>query len=239
MMNHCRLASLHLVAFAIVLIASGCSDLLGGINCTTEMLPTLAVEVRDPVTGAPAARGVTGTSEHESGLVTELTALDDLHLGGNWSRELPGRHTIQLRRPGFVSEVVRTTVGSNTCHVEPVTVQSQITPDVRAVLEDPVSFTEGPPINAYPASAGVELYGDTLEIKGFAPTDCKHLRVVAFRLGIGLHVQVEPSGLALEECLSPRRFEVRYILPPERTILLVTNGLAFPVELFDGQVQPN
>ena len=36
------------------------------------------------------------------------------------------------------------------------------------------------------------LYGDTLEITGFVPI-CEELRVVAFRSGNGIHVQVEPS----------------------------------------------
>ena len=111
-------------------------------------------------------------------------------------------------------------------------------PDARALPEHPVSFTEGPEIDAWPASAGVRIYGDTLEIKGFAPNGCTELRAVAFRRGTGLHVQVEPSDIPLERCLSPRQFEVRYTLPPDRTHLLVTNGGGFPTELFRGQVRP-
>ena len=52
------------------------------------------MEVRDAVNGMPAARGVTGVSKHESGVLTDLYAIDDLRLRGDWSRELPGHHTI-------------------------------------------------------------------------------------------------------------------------------------------------
>ena len=76
-------------------------------------------------------------------------------------------------------------------------------PDARALPQHPVSFIEGPEIDAWPASAGGEVYGDTLEIQGFAPNGCTELRVVAFRLGIGLHLQVEPSDIPLGPVCQP------------------------------------
>ena len=93
----------------------------------------------------------------------------------------------------------------------------------------------------------MQVYGDTLEIKGFAPNDCMELRVVVFRSGDGLHVQVErsdipqvePSDIPLSPCFSSLQFEARYTLPPEPTNLLVTNGYLLPGELFEGQVEPN
>jgi hypothetical protein len=224
-------------------LVAACATLSGcdafDVACTDILLPSLSVEVRDASSGAPAARGVTGSSSHESGLSTELSALDDLRLSGDWQRELPGRHTIELRKPGYVADVVHAYVGSDQCHVEPEIVQAEIGADPRAVVVDPVSFTEGPDVGAWPASAGVQVYADTLEIAGFVPTDCKQLRVVAFRLGTGLHVQVEPSDVPLEPCAWARQFEVRYSLPPEGIGLLVTNGGGFPVELFAGEVHPN
>jgi hypothetical protein len=238
MMNHRNVTSLALVPCAIAVVLYGCGDSLEVI-CTGELRTTLAVEVRNSVTGTPAARGVTGTSEHESGVLTELTASDDLRLGGDWAGEFPGTHSIQLKKPGYETESMQVFVDSNGCHVEPLTVQATITPDSRAVLQDPVSFVEGPGIDAYPPNAGVQIYADTLEITGFVPTDCNELRVVAFRVGEGLHVQVEPSDALLGQCVSPRMFNVRYTLPPERTYLLVTNGFSFPVTLFDGQVRPS
>ena len=234
--EHC-LASRTLLVLGTAAALSGCDFLI--VTCTDELRPSVVVEVRDPVTGMPAARGVTGRSEHESGILTELSATDDLRLTGNWSSELPGNHTILVRKPGFLTDIVHVDVGGDRCHVERRTVQVHIAPDPRAVPEYPVSFIEGPEVDAGPpASAEVQVYADTLEIRGFAHTECTELRVVAFRLGIGLHVQVEPSDIPLDRCVNSRQFEARFTLPSERTHLLVTNAFFFPVELFDGQVRP-
>ena len=80
----------------------------------------------------------------------------------------------------------------------------------------------------------MQVHGDTLEITGFAPSDCTELRIVAFRSGNRLHVQVEPSDIPPDPCVSPsvRQFEARFTLPPEPTYLLVTNGFFLPGELF-------
>ena len=233
-----RLASRTLLVLGTAAALSSCDQLLN-VTCTDELRPSVVVEVRDPVTGMPAARGVTGRSEHESGTLTELSATDDLRLTGNWSSELPGDHTILVRKPGFLTDIVHVDVGGDRCHVERRTVQVHIAPDARAVPEYPVSFIEEPEVGAWrPASAEVQVYGDTLEIRGLAHTECTELRVVAFRSGIGLHVQVEPSDIPLDPCVISRQFEARFTLPSERTHLLVTNGFFFPVELFDGQVRP-
>ena len=239
MPTRCRSAfrTLHMLGTAAAL--SGCGGLLFEVACTTELRSSVVIEVRDPVTGAPAARGVTGWSEHESGLSTEFAASDDLHLRGRWHRELPGHHIIHLRKPGFRTEVLTVDVGGDKCHVKPATVHAQMEPNPLALPEHPVSFIEGPEIDAWPASAGVKIQGDTLEIRGFAPNGCAKLQAVAYRQPTGfLHVQVEPSDIPLDRCASPRQFEVRYRLPPERTYLSVTNGGGFPVELFSGQVRP-
>ena len=104
--------------------------------------------------------------------------------------------------------------------------------------EYPVSFVEGPDVgDRRPASAEVRVRGYTLEMAGVARSGCTELRMVAFRSGAGLHVQVEPSN-TLDSCGS-RRFEARFTLPPEPTRLLLTNGFLFPVELFEGLVQPS
>lgn len=103
----------------------------------------------------------------------------------------------------------------------------------------PIDLGSGPEIDAYPARVGVQIHGDTLELRGFAPAECTELRAVAFRLGSQLHVQIEPSDVPLGECLSPQQFEVRYLLPDEGTYLLVTNGRGFPTALFSGQVRPH
>ena len=209
--------------------------------CTLEMRPSLVVEVRDLIFGMPAARGVTGVSEHDSGTRTEFSAFDDLlSLHGNWGGELPGNHTIVVRKPGFLPDTVHAGVDSDRCHVELETVEARIAHDSRASPEYPVSFIEGPDSGYWrQATAEVQVYGDTLEISGLAHTWCAELRLVAFRSRSGLHVQVEPSDISLDDCVDARQFEARFTLRSGSTHLLVTNALFFPVELFDGQVRPN
>jgi hypothetical protein len=234
--NQRNLAWRGLFPCAVFAVTVGCDNPLS-FACTSQLVPSLFVEVRDAETGEPAAWGVTGLSNHNSGVRTELAASDQLRLEGNWIRELAGQHTIELRRPGFEPKVLWASVDENRCHVETTTVQAEMNSDPRAEKQDPIYFSEGPEINAWPASAGVQMWGDTLEIRGFAPTmNCMELHPVAFQLGRGLHVQIEPSNVPLEQCVGPRQFEVRYILPPETHSLLVTNGVGFPVVLFDGQV---
>jgi hypothetical protein len=106
------------------------------------------VEVRDASTGAPAARGVTGFSRHGSGLSTELAALDDLRLSGDWQRELPGSHIVELRKPGYVADVIHAYVDSDQCHVETETVQAEIGADSRAIVMDPIFSARQPATRA-------------------------------------------------------------------------------------------
>ena len=227
-----------LLALGTAAALSGCD--IVGVVCTDELRFSVVVEVRDAATGRPAARGVTGVSEHESGTLTEFTASSDLSLYGNWARELPGEHTILVRKPGYQADIVHADVDADRCHVETETVEAEIAPDPRAVPEYPVSLIEGPDTAHWrPASAEVQVHRDTLEIQGFAGTaGCTELRVVAFRSGDGLHVQVEPSDIPLEDCVSSRRFEARFLLPSGPTDLLLTNAHYFPAVLFEGQVRP-
>lgn len=209
-------------------------------ECTLEGRASLVVEVRDRLTGMPAAQGATGVSEHASGTLTDLGAFDDeLILRGNWNQELPGNHTIVVRKPGFLPDTVHAYVDSDRCHVELETVEARIAPDPRASPEHPVSFIEGPDSSDWiQVSAEVHVYGDTLEISGLVNTRCAALRLVAFRSGSGLHVQVEPPDIPLD-CIDARQFEAKFTLPSGPTHLLVTSALSFfPSNFFDGQVRP-
>jgi hypothetical protein len=77
-------------------------------------------------------------SRHGSGLSTALSALDDLRLVGDWQRELPGSHIVELRKPGYVADPIHAYVGSNQCHVETEIVQAEISVDPRAAALDPI-----------------------------------------------------------------------------------------------------
>jgi hypothetical protein len=190
----------------------------------------------------PAARGVTGRAERESGQVIELASVfsvDDLRLHGSWDREMPGSYRVVLRKPGFVTKTIQADVREDRCHVIPALVEATLEPDPGAIEQEPISFVSGPDIDVSPANAGAQVHGDTLTISGVAPSACRELRAVAFRSGDDLHVQIEPSDVPLEDCVRSgnRPFEVRYRIPAERTELLVTNGFAVPTELFRGRVR--
>jgi hypothetical protein len=225
--------------WATTAVLQGCTDFLG-IACTDELRPSIVVEVRDSATGAPAARGATGLTVHETGADTELAAFDTLHLSGNWNRELPGDHSVRVRKPGFRTQVLpRVQVGEGGCHVETVRLPFRIARDPGAVPLQPVFLTQGPDLNATPASAGIQIYGDTVEVGGFVPALCRSLQIVAFRSGNETHVQVQASDPPLGSCAgSERQFKARYLIPPVRSFLLVTNGFGFPVTLFAGSVSP-
>jgi hypothetical protein len=225
-------------ALGSTLFLQGCIDMLG-LACTDELRSSIVIEVRDAGTGAPAALGATGLTVHEDGQDTELAAFDSLYLSGNWNRELPGDHSVRVRRPGFVTQVFpRVEVDDDACHVETLLMRVDLEADAGAVRQDPVFFSQGPQVSNSNASAGILIYGDTLEIGGFVPTHCRTLRPVAFRAGMEVHVQIESSDTPTDPCERLRQFKVRYLLPPGRTSLLVTNGSGFPVTLFAGDVRP-
>ncbi len=231
------LRTLLVLGFATSL--SGCDHFFG--LCGDAMYHTLFVEVRDSASNGPAAIGATGVSEHESGEITELIAGSDLELFGKWGRELPGEHTISVWKPGYLPYVVDAHVDADRCHVETETVEADIALDPRAVPEHPISFIQEPDTASgwRSASAEVQVYGDTLEIKGLSGTrDCVDLQVVPFRSGARLHVQVQASDVPQDECVGWRRFEARFLLPSGATHLLVTNPAFFPVVLFNGEVRP-
>ena len=227
----------RLLAGATILALSACDSLVG-VACTTEMVYSAQVEVRDAATGAPAARGVTAVSTHQSGVETELTAQDELTLRGDWMGEYPGYHVIDVRKPGYRTEVIPVQVEADRCHVETATVEATLEPDPSATLMEPIGLEEGPRTDANLPRATVRVSGDTLEVEGFAPADCRELRSVAYVSEAGIHLQIEPSNVQLDSCEGPRRFRVRHLLPAGETQMLVTSARGFPVRLAQGTVAP-
>lgn len=220
-----------------VTFAAGCGDIIGTV-CTDELRPNLIVEVREAVTGKATAFGVTGAAHHSDGERTELSATDSLTLNGSWSRERAGGYTIQVRKPGYTMATADARVNRDRCHVEPRRVQLQITPDPAALVQNPIRFASGNKVNGWPASAGIRVHGDTLEIIGSAPPLCSELRAVAIRSRDELHVQLEPVEWA-GPCGGPslQLFEATYQLPAGNSYLLVTSAVGTPAVLFQGLVQ--
>lgn len=228
------------MALAVVPVLSGCGDIFSPDRaCTLAPRQSVVVQVRDHVSAAPAARGVTGEAVHESGIVHELAASGPLSLRGLWGDDPPrGVFTVHVRRPGFRTETETVDVRIGDCGVVTEVVQVHLLPNPRAVAVSPLSFIEGPGVDAGPSGAAAQWTGNTLEIKGAAPAGCNELAIVAYRAGGGLHVQLEPSDVLLDRCGGARAFEARFAFRSEPIALLVTNATWFPVTLFSGQVRP-
>lgn len=223
------------------MVLGGCGEIFG-ISCTSELRFNLVVEVRDSLSGAPAAWGATGIAEHQGGTRTELgPAIDSLTLHGSWGQEQAGDYNVTVRKPGHRTVLVRTEVGENACHVETRTVQVCLVPETASLAVTPIDFVPGAHVPGYTASAGVQTFGDTLVITGRAYAPCTHLTPVAYRAYDELHVQLEPVEWGAFSCPNTTRlqqFEARYHLPQGNTYLLITNAFGEPVVLFDGVVGP-
>ena len=228
------------MALAVATVLSGCGDIFSpDRGCTLAPRQSVVVQVRDRVSAAPAAQGVTGEAVHESGTVHELAASGPLSLLGVWGHDPPrGVFTVHVRRPGFRTETETVDVRVGDCGIVTEVLQFHLVPNPRAVAVPPLSFIEGPEVDAGSSGAVAQWSGNTLEIKGSAPAGCNELAIVAYRTGGGLHVQLEPSDVLLDRCGGARAFEARLAFRSEPIALLVTNANGFPVTLFSGQVRP-
>lgn len=230
-----------LILSAATLLLTGC-DLLA-VTCTTELRPNLLVEVRDQATGRPAAFGATGEARHSSGVLTEFMSWDSLRLtAANWDRERAGRYSVVVRKPGFVEARSSVTVTEDQCHVRTGLARIELVRDATADAVSPIRLLQGNQVVGRPLTTAVRVIGDTLEISGAARAPCSVLRAVAFRRIGQWHIQMEPESWTplgsgcINEPLRP--FEVRYLLTPGRTRVLLTAPTQTPVLVFDQMVSP-
>ena len=87
------------------------------VLCTASIEPSIVAEVRDSVTGAPAATGATLLVRNTAG--GEATAGWGEELFLYWGQEQPGRFDVTVQKPGYVDwqrSGVRVPPGR--CHVE-------------------------------------------------------------------------------------------------------------------------
>jgi hypothetical protein len=234
--GHCHriVRALPALVLAVSYVPSGCA-------CEDYLAPNVVVEVRDR-DGRPAAEGVTGVAEHAGGAVTDLVGWDSLRVHGHWRRELPGRYTIQLRKPGFRMATARTEIDDGFCHVETRTIRMTLEPDPAATPQTPLRFLRGDEVSGFPIGTAARLLGDTLEIVGNSWIYCGGLKAVAVRPGAFMHVQLEPESWAAMRgpCTANRTqlFELRYHMTPGLTELLVTTVGHYSPVLFEGIVPP-
>jgi hypothetical protein len=218
---------------------SGCGDLIG--VCTAELRPNLIVEVRDAVTGEPAARGATGTAEHTgSRIYTDLLSADDLQLYGNWSEEREGRYSVFIRKPGYRHEDAQVTVDGDRCHVKTARIAIRLSRDSAAVEVPPLSFERGARVSGGPGSVGIRVFGDTLVVSGRAVALCGELGIASFRTGAAWHIQLQPTDWTFSCPNIPRlqQFEARFKLAPGPAPVLVTHAAGSPMTFFEGGVSP-
>jgi hypothetical protein len=214
-------------------------DLIG-IACTSELRANLVVEVRDSLTGAPAAWGATGIAVHDGGRTTTLSAFDSLHLGGSWAREQAGGYHVSVRKPGYTPVETRSSVDEDACHVKTGRVQVRIAPNPQYSSQPPLFLTLGEHVLGWNASAGIITHADTLIISGRAYAPCTRLTVLATRSGRDLHVQAQPEDWSLARTCSEddrlQNFNAAFLLPTGGTDIYLTNGYGDPTVLFSGSV---
>ena len=140
-----RIALIGIGLAAVVLGCSRSSSDGGGTNplttgmCTADLVPTVIVEVRDRVTGTPAACGATGEVQ-DGDQVAPLTDLGRCATDPETTVDLYGpfasrgntvvfNYTVSIRKPGYQdwvrNGVIVTSLG---CDVHTVTLQAFLDP---------------------------------------------------------------------------------------------------------------
>ena len=98
------------------------------VMCTASVEPSIIVEIRDSVTGAPAASGATLLArDARVSIPTEGKPYDDVSL--QWGAEQAGTFHVTVQKPGYENwyrEDVR--VGRNRCHVETARLLARLQP---------------------------------------------------------------------------------------------------------------
>jgi hypothetical protein len=110
---------------------AGCSSITaGGSECTTELVPGIAVAVRDATTGQPAAQGASGVitsgsySENMRVLQNDTSGVP-LWIGG--ADERNGTYSLRITKPGYqtwTQDGVR--VVNGVCHVLTTQVEAKL-----------------------------------------------------------------------------------------------------------------
>jgi len=106
-------------------VLSSCDALGSPSVCTLEARPGIVVEVRDSLTGAPAASGALAIAR--DGLFADTLRGLDLRVAG--AHERPGTYGVSVTKSGYrdwSGAGVRVTSGE--CHVHTVTLEARLIP---------------------------------------------------------------------------------------------------------------
>lgn len=74
--------------------------------------------------------------------------------------------TTVVRKPGYKAVTVNTEVKEEACHVNTRTVRVELATDSLAIRQTPIFHANGARVGGSSASAGIRVFGDTLEIVG-------------------------------------------------------------------------
>jgi hypothetical protein len=124
-----RAAVRNSILASIVILAgvTGCGLL---VDCDTGIAPAVVVEVRDAVTGAPAAadaRGIVRDGTYSDSLYL-YEFRDDVPLSLAGADERPGTYTVTLEKPGYETWTVSAIrVNDSNCHVQTVFLTAELT----------------------------------------------------------------------------------------------------------------
>ncbi len=117
--------------FAAVVLFSSCKDDgLPGRICTTEARAGIEVDVRDALTGEPAAEGAIGLAQ-EGLFVDTLRVFPTLPPQGALTMvgafERPGIYTVVVRKPGYREWTqANVVVSKDECHVITTRLQARL-----------------------------------------------------------------------------------------------------------------
>ncbi|HYW06974.1 MAG TPA: hypothetical protein VE913_08460 [Longimicrobium sp.] len=93
-----------------------CNSILPG-NCTLEARQSVAVEVRDSITGSGAAAGARGTLRDGTYSDT-LNAVSATYMSSAATWERPGSYEVTIDKPGYLRWTGRVRATRGECHVE-------------------------------------------------------------------------------------------------------------------------
>lgn len=120
--------SATLASIAMLTGVTGCGFL---VDCDTGIAPAVIVQIRDAVTGAPAAAGARGIVR--DGTYSDSLYLYQFHEGVPSSLagadERPGTYTVTLEKSGYetwTASGIR--VADSNCHVQTVSLTAELTP---------------------------------------------------------------------------------------------------------------
>ena len=119
---------LGVLPVALPLMVAACNSTEENpVACTTEARAAINVDVRDSLTGQPAAAGAIGVAA-EGSYADTLDAFSATSLGGAYERA--GTYAVTVRKPGY-REWRRdgVVVTSDPCHIRPVQLQARLVPE--------------------------------------------------------------------------------------------------------------